>query len=194
MRCWSSSRPRSSSTAAVWEALWGSTPMVTGMRAPFSRGGQEEPGGQADFGLGQSSVEHSRSGAGRTAQPFSSQLKPEWQRRLWSDLPTPWNLWAAAQSSYPHSISRGASLTSPPRSACCKRNWQRDGRGPAGDQREAGGTGSAVIPLVRWGVVGSCGTGRDAGRTAHDPEVEGSNPSPPPRSTSTFGASLLGGE
>src|SRR5215217_1588887 len=48
------------------------------------------------------------------------------------------------------------------------------GRRPAG----ASGTGSAVNPLVRWGVVGRCGTGRDAAPTAHNPEVEGSNPSP----------------
>jgi hypothetical protein len=33
----SSGRPCSSSAAAVWEALWGSTPIITGMRAPFSR-------------------------------------------------------------------------------------------------------------------------------------------------------------
>ena len=48
------------------------------------------------------------------------------------------------------------------------------GRGPAG----ACGTGSALNPLVICGVVGSCGTGRDAAPTAHNPEVEGSNPSP----------------
>src|SRR5215211_9463665 len=47
-------------------------------------------------------------------------------------------------------------------------------QGPAG----ASGTGSAMNPLVRWGVVGSCGTGRDGAPTAHNPEVEGSNPSP----------------
>src|SRR5215211_7910178 len=47
-------------------------------------------------------------------------------------------------------------------------------QGPAG----ASGTGSAMNPLVRWGVVGSCGTGRDTAPTAHNPEVEGSNPSP----------------
>ena len=48
------------------------------------------------------------------------------------------------------------------------------GRGPAG----ASGTGAAVNPLVRWLVVGRCGTGRDTAPTAHNPEVEGSNPSP----------------
>ena len=48
------------------------------------------------------------------------------------------------------------------------------GRGPAG----VCGTGSAVNPLVRCGVVGRWGTGRDAAPTAHNPEVEGSNPSP----------------
>ena len=48
------------------------------------------------------------------------------------------------------------------------------GRRPAG----ASGTGSAVNPLVRCGVAGSCGTGRDGAPTAHNPEVEGSNPSP----------------
>jgi hypothetical protein len=48
------------------------------------------------------------------------------------------------------------------------------GRGPAG----ASGIGSASNPLVRWLVVGSCETGWDAGRAAHNPEVEGSNPSP----------------
>jgi hypothetical protein len=51
------------------------------------------------------------------------------------------------------------------------------GRGPAG----ASGTGSALNPLVRRLVVGSCGTGRDAAPTAHNPEVEGSNPSPATR-------------
>jgi hypothetical protein len=56
------------------------------------------------------------------------------------------------------------------------------GRRPAG----ACGTGSAVNPLVRGGVLGSCGTGRDAAPTAHNPEVEGSNPSPATKLTRAF--------
>ena len=60
----------------------------------FLEGGQETPGGQADFGQGSPLLSHSRSGAGRTAQPFLSQPE-ERQRRLWSDLPAPWNPTAA---------------------------------------------------------------------------------------------------
>src|SRR5215216_641157 len=41
MRCWPSRWPCSSSAAAVWEALWGSTPIITGIREPFS----SQPGG-----------------------------------------------------------------------------------------------------------------------------------------------------
>src|SRR5919197_3168802 len=79
MRWSSSSWPCWLSAAAVWEALWGSTPIITGMRAPFSKMTGRHRGGQADFG---------------------------WQRGLWSDLPAPWNPTAAAQGSYPDSISR----------------------------------------------------------------------------------------
>ena len=46
-------------------------------------------------------MSHSRSGAGRTAQPFLSQLTPERQWRLWSDLPTPWNPTAAVPGLLP---------------------------------------------------------------------------------------------
>jgi hypothetical protein len=52
-------------------------------------------------------LSHVAAGADRTAQPFSSQLKPDWQRRLWSDLPASWNPTAAAPGLLPrHSISR----------------------------------------------------------------------------------------
>jgi hypothetical protein len=40
-------------------------------------------------------------GCRRTAQPFLSQPKPEWQWGLGSDLPAPWNLRAAASSQNP---------------------------------------------------------------------------------------------
>src|SRR5215217_8911878 len=89
MRCWPSSRPWSSSAAAVWEALWGSTPIITGMGAPFSRVDRKLPGGQADFGPGQSSVEplpgrvpagpHNRSGASpRAAVVFVERPAGPW--------------------------------------------------------------------------------------------------------------------
>ena len=68
MRCWSSSWPCSSSAAAVWEALWGRRRSSRHAGTPLE----------------------SRSGADRTAQPFSSQLRRR-QRRLWSDLPAPSN-------------------------------------------------------------------------------------------------------
>jgi hypothetical protein len=48
-------------------------PMVTGIRAPFIRAGRNTPGGQADLGRLRPLWSHSRSGAGRTAQPFRSQ-------------------------------------------------------------------------------------------------------------------------
>src|SRR5919198_4736672 len=57
MRRWPSSWPCSSSAAAVWEALWGSTPIITGIGGAFLEGRQGHRGGQADFGHQQSSVE-----------------------------------------------------------------------------------------------------------------------------------------
>ena len=56
MRCWPSSRPCSFRAAAVWEALWGSTPIITGMRAPFSKADRKiRRAGR--LGAGQTSVE-----------------------------------------------------------------------------------------------------------------------------------------
>src|SRR5215213_6849611 len=100
MCCWSSSRPCSSSTAAVWEALWGSTPIITGMRAPFSRRA-EEPGGQADFEHQQTSVEPLPVGCRQDRTTILEPTHAERQRRLWSDLPAPWNLRAAAPGLLP---------------------------------------------------------------------------------------------
>src|SRR5688572_20496301 len=56
MRLRSSNWPCSSRTAAVWEALWGSTPIVTGMQTPFWRA-NKDTGRAGRLGAGQSSVE-----------------------------------------------------------------------------------------------------------------------------------------
>jgi hypothetical protein len=94
MRCWPSNWPWSSSAAAVWEVLCGSTPIITGTRAPFSRADRSYRGGQADFGQGQSSVEPLLVGC---RQDRTTVLEPtrKRQRGLWSDLPAPWNPTAA---------------------------------------------------------------------------------------------------
>src|SRR5215212_4095226 len=105
MRCWSSTLPCSSSAAAVEEALWGSTPIITGMRAPFSRADKDTGEGRPTLGLGRPLWSHSRSGAGRTAQPFLSH--PEGgSGGCRATCRHPGTLRLQTQGSYPHSISR----------------------------------------------------------------------------------------
>src|SRR5215216_4178787 len=106
MCCWSSSRPRSSSTAAVWEALWGSTPIITGMWAPFSRADRRHREGRPTLGRGRPLLSHSRSGAGGTAQPFLSQLMLSGSGVCGATCRHPGTLRLQPQGSYPHSISR----------------------------------------------------------------------------------------
>src|SRR5829696_2560672 len=107
MCCWSSSWPCASSAAAVWEALWGSTPIITGMWAPFSRADRRHREGRPTLGRGRPLLSHSRSGAGGTAQPFLSQLKLSGSGVCGATCRRPGTLRLQPKGSYPHSISRG---------------------------------------------------------------------------------------
>src|SRR5829696_655281 len=106
MCCWSSSWPCASSAAAVWEALWGSTPIITGMWAPFSRADRRHREGRPTLGRGRPLLSHSRSGAGGTAQPFLSQLKLSGSGVCGATCRHPGTLRLQTQGSYPNSISR----------------------------------------------------------------------------------------
>jgi hypothetical protein len=63
--------------------------------------GKRTPGGQADLGQGQSSVEPLPVGCRQDRTTVLEPTRNEWQWRLWSDLPAPWNPTAAAPEPLP---------------------------------------------------------------------------------------------
>jgi hypothetical protein len=93
--------------------LVGSTPIITGMGTPFSRGSKGQPERADRLGAGQSAVEPLPVGCRQDRTTVLEPAQAERQWRLWSDPPTPGTLRLQTQGSYPDSISRRSVLPIP---------------------------------------------------------------------------------
>jgi hypothetical protein len=90
------------------------------------RADRNAPGGQADFGRPQSSVEPLPIGCRQDRTTVLEPAQAERQWRLWSDLPTPWNPTAADPGPLPAFKKSGVRRrTHPRRSAVRSRPWAR---------------------------------------------------------------------
>src|SRR5262245_59955672 len=76
------------------------------MQAPFSRANRNTGEGRPTWGVCSPLLSHSRSGAGRTAQLFSSQPNLGGSGACGATCRHPGTLRLQTQGSYPHSISR----------------------------------------------------------------------------------------